>query len=290
MSEAVTATSPAVQLPSSEPSSQELAQKLIGEVKPLDTGETKPAEATPKPPEELDVPKKPDPMGPKFAALARKEQEVRKRELEVKAQEKPYREYLEAKKNAKANPQAYLEAGGITYDELTEYFLNGKVPKDAHVRELEARLTEAEKREKEREESSKKAEQARAAQAARNSVKDQVVKAGETFELVNKAEAYDDVCDVIVEHYQAHGEELSVERAAKMVEDYLENEIKKYAGLKKFKSLFGVTETAPKREENSNSPQQLKTLTNGLSQGSTETHVARTREEEIELAAKMLMS
>lgn len=237
--------------------------------------------------------KKADPLSAKYAALAREERRVQLERNKLKEESKGLPEFLQAKKNARMDPLAYIKASGIEpqefYDNLTQVILEGKVPKDAHVRELETKLEKIEREQLEREEANAKAEKERARQSAQRQVADTIISAGEEFELINSFKRHDLVCNEIVNHYKATGEDLPIKEAAQKVEIYLETQAEIFTNTNRFKSKYArAAETLAPALATPPDARGSKTLTNSASTGTTEPQRVKTREEEIEWAKKML--
>ncbi|MDQ3024778.1 MAG: hypothetical protein M3R04_10455 [bacterium] len=181
-----------------------------------------------------------------FAALSRKEKDIREREKGIKRFED-----LSAK--AKASPLEFLQEFGLSYDQLTDLILGGESEKpaptaDDRVAALEARL-EAERTERE---TSAKAAQEATIERQINTFKEGVLKhgiktAGDKFECINAKgdDGIELVWEVIESYHETHGEVLNWERAAIEVEQHLEAEARKVLGLKKFRQA-GATSEEPR--------------------------------------------
>jgi hypothetical protein len=242
---------------------------------------------------EPEAEKKPDPLSPKFAELARQERRLQMERAKFKEESKGLNDYLAAKKNARLNPLEYVKASGLDptefYENLTKFILDGKVPENAQVRELETKLEQFQREAKEKEEAAQKAETARQQQAARAQVRETVIKAGEKFELVNQYDQHDMVCDVIVKQYEATGEDLTIEQAAERVEKYLEEQAEKYIQTKRYQTKYPkALETKPGLSLVAPEAHQTKTLTNSASNGTTAPRPEMTDDEKMQWAIKML--
>lgn len=220
----------------------------------------------------------------KFAALARREKAAQIRvqeakELEAKiaareaaiAEKEARLEAFEAKrKGAKLNPKAFLDESGLTYQEITEYFLNDEKPtvsaETASIREeMNAWKKEQEDREtKAAEDAAQAAREAADAQIAAYKVRltEFVTTNADDYELINLHEQHDLVFETIQTHFEQSKKVLSNKEAADLVEKYLEEQIEKSVSTKKMQSRFGKKEEpTPERDAPKGSST---TLTNTL--------------------------
>jgi hypothetical protein len=239
-----------------------------------------------------------DNFAKRFAALSRKEKEIRAAQEETKAIKDQYTDYDTAKKLAKTNPDEFLKKFGVTYEELTEYYINGRPKVDPKVQEIEERLASFQKQAEEKEKKLQEEVRQSAIAKFRTEQEAQVKAMGDKFELVNAAKAYDLVYQVTQEYFDANKDKveniadamLSHEKAAEMVENYLEQELDKFSSTGKLKSKFGAkldpkTETSAKIEP----PKESKTLTNSMtSSANPNSSRPLTREESIERAARLI--
>ena len=205
-----------------------------------------------------------DQFSRKFAALSRREKDIRAKEAEYEYRMRELEERLQELQNPPEEPQApieerlrrnpfeTLEELGLGYDKLTELALNdGQLTPEMQMKlmrdelengykskfeELEARLSQ-----KEEEEEYNKYE------SIDNNFKQEIesfVNGKNEFELINANEASDLVYEVIEEHYNDTGRVLELDEAAQAVESYLEDELEKLMSLGKVKSRF-----SPRQEQ-----------------------------------------
>lgn len=237
------------------------------EEKPQSSHEEKPKEEPKKAPEK-------DKSSSRFAALARKDKEIRQRAAEADraaAELKAREEALKAREaqweaaKAKKSPMALLKELGYSYADVTqdvlgEYKAPPVDPMDERVNPLKDSLT-------------KQAEAQAALQAEVQALKDQLVnerrqkayEAGinsiretlndkDRYELVSTMgeEGVELVRDTVVEYWDRYQKELTIEEAADMVEKYYEKEyLEKIAATKKLQSRV-----APKAAVSTQSPQK----------------------------------
>ncbi len=243
--------------------------------------------------------KEEDRFARKFAELSRREKLVREGETKIKDIQSKYAEYEKAKKNAKDDPIAYLEASGLTYQELTERILEGKPKKDPALRELEERLAKVEQEKLDAIENSKKSEEEKQRTEYKLKQKEHIKAAGEKYELINSLDKYDLVFDTQVEYFHQNNKTLSHDEAADLVEKYLDTEIDKFKGVKKIKSKFeqkleaaleAKIEDKKPSVQTTSAKEPNKTLTNTMSMNQTSSGPGKllSREESLARAAAMI--
>ncbi|MAC53487.1 MAG: hypothetical protein CME31_13185 [Gimesia sp.] len=205
-----------------------------------------------------------DQFSRKFAALSRREKDIRAKEADYEYRMRELEEKLQELQNPPEEPQApieerlrrnpfeTLEEMGLGYDKLTELALNdGKLTPEMQMKlmreELEhgykSKFEELEERlaQKEQEEEYNKYE---SIETNFKQEIDSFVNGKDEFELINANGASDLVYDVIEEHYNDTGRVLNMDEAAEAVESYLEDELEKLMSLGKVKSRF-----SPRQEQ-----------------------------------------
>jgi adenosine deaminase len=226
----------------------------------------------------------------KFNALAKKERELFELEQSLKAKQNSFSSLDEFKKLAKRDPQKYLEESGLTYDELTEFYLSGGTAKDPKVYEVEEKVAEIERKLKEKEEMIARKEQEAAIQSFKLDQKKHIVQSADKYELINATGSFDLVYDVSKQYYEKHNKVLTNDEAAQMVEEYLEKEVEKVLKANKIRNKFATaenkTETAKKTDEGK---ETIKTLSNNMASGvNPSTAKPLSRDESLERAAALL--
>ena len=258
--------------------------------------------------EEAREPEKSDDFSRKFAALSRREKEIRAKEAEYDKRiaeleerlgsfgKKPEPEpELPIEYRLKKDPLRALEDMGLSYDKLTELALNdGKLTPEMQMRlmreELEGdykkKFEELENRLLEKERSDEQRRYDDIQRGFQNEIEDFVESNADRYELIQANEANDIIYDVIEEHYNDTGRILDIEEAAEAVENYLEEEAEKIFKLGKFRSKFGIENDFEQEE----SPRQSQvTLSNAMSAQANERVGRKLSDEESKaLAAKML--
>jgi len=223
---------------------------------------------------QTEAPKQDDKFASRFAALSRKEKEIRLREQKAEqerkaweAEKKALQEKLSPYENldevVKANPLKFLSEKGITYEELTKQVLNDQNPTAERMiqnleeklsRKYEAQLAELQKKieEKEAQEAEQQLEQQK--QAYRAEINDYVTK-NDKYELIALNNAQETVFEVILQHYEqtkAEGEPrvMEISEAADAVEAYLEEQASALLEKsKKLKSKLGASTPSSNKPE-----------------------------------------
>lgn len=250
-----------------------------------------------------------DQFASKFAALSRKEKDIRAREQEIERKieefearmaqlNKPQIEEKEEEQKEpelpleyrlKKDPLATLESLGVSYEDLTQLVLNdGQMPTDMQMRlmreelerdyktkfeELENKLTEKER-----------AEEEAKYQETINNFKSEInefINGNEQYELIQANDAYDLVYDVIEQYYEENGRILETQEAADQVEQYLEEEIKTVFEKSKKLGSWRSESAAPQAKTEA---RQSPTLSNSLSAKGIESTADRPLSREESLA------
>lgn len=206
-------------------------------------------EAAPEAPAPAPEPAPEKPRADRFALLARKEQDLLRKQQAVKQQQaqlarqaEELRAFEQAKKQALLNPLDALKQLGLTYEQITEFVLNDNKPTpNAEVMSVRQELEEFKRAQ--REEQEKLLEQQREMQTReqqaiiesfREEVGEYVSQHAETYELTNLYGGANLVSDVIEEHFKQSGKLLTIPEAAKLVEEHYEELARKAQQTKKF--------------------------------------------------------
>lgn len=186
-----------------------------------------------------------DNMTARFAALSRKEREVREAAERASETESKYKEYQDLEAMAKTDPMAILRKYGVDLDSVIQASLGIEKPEPTPEEQIKALRDEiAAERQKtiDDAEAAKKAEE-EALQASideailkhQNSITDHLSQNTEKYELITLQGAQDLVWEVTEAWYDANdGEILTPEVAADKVEDYLSEQVKKALKLSRF--------------------------------------------------------
>lgn len=250
----------------------------------------------------------------KFAALSRKEREIRDRERQVESKiaefeqkmaqleqqmspskEEPTEEQVAPLEyRIKKDPIKTLEEIGLPYETLTKLVLNdGQMPAEMQMKLMREEL-ESDYKSKFEELNNKLLEKEKAEEEAKynqviNGFKTEIndfVNSSESYELIQANDAHDLVYDVIEQYYQENGRILDTAEAADQVEQYLEEELQKV--LKKSKKLGNWNSEAVKPAATTTT-RQSPTLSNSLSaQGAPKTEGTLSESESLARAASLI--
>ena len=236
--------------------------------------EAAPVEAAPAP-----APAPEKPRSDRFAALARKEAEVFRKQQAVRAQQaeiarqaEEIRAFQEAKRQAALNPIDALKQLGLTYEQITEYVLNDNKPTpSAEVQSVRQELEEFKRVQREEQQRLVEQQKAMIAQeqqqiisAFRDEVNDYVTQHSETYELTALYGGHNLVSDVVEEHFKQSGKLLTIPEAAKLVEEHYEDLARKAQATKKFAATQQKV-ASPQGQTTATAPKIGPTLSNDLS-------------------------
>ena len=191
----------------------------------------------------------------KFAALSRKERDIRARETELAELEEKFRSMeqepeVPLEHRLRSNPLKVLEELGLGYETLTDLALNdGKLTPDMQMQlikdELEAdyqaKFQELERRLEEKDAKDQDEKYNSILSGFMDEIKNHVA-SDDKYELIQANDASDVVYEVMEEHYEESGNILSIQEAAEAVESYLEEEAEKLLKLQKIQSRLSGNE------------------------------------------------
>lgn len=255
--------------------------------------------------EQAQKPQTDDKFAPKFAALTRKEKELRQREQNyqaemkrIEAEKAELSKWRSEQKTAeqrlmekfKANPLKFAEEQGLSFEDLMAMQLNEQNPTPEMLikrtrEELEGAykkdLEELKNTLRQKEEESEKKQYESTVAGFKSEISDYINANPDSCELITINNKQDLVFDVIQEYYESTGRILSIEEAAKHTEEHLEEEAKKILGAKRFQ--------AQKKVEEPGSNKAAPTLSNTQSSEVPKSGERKlSREESLAQAAKML--
>lgn len=207
-------------------------------------------------------------LSPQVAALARKEQRFRQQQQEMEkerasiAAEKEEIAQLKAMK-AKLAAKDYSGLDGLVdYNEYSQYQvdkLNGSDPVAEEIKRLNGKLNDLEKSTQDN-----VTKQFEAAVSERRTATNALIESSPEFPRIKKAKAQEAVVKHILDTWENDSQELSIEQAAKEVEQLLVEKAKQWAAL-----LEDEKEAVVEGEKKQLPPlkQGLKTLTNQVTAG-----------------------
>tara|TARA_R110002126_G_scaffold172712_8_gene321522 strand:- start:198 stop:1055 length:858 start_codon:yes stop_codon:yes gene_type:complete len=247
----------------------------------------------------------PDPVVPednmtaRFAALSRKEKEVREAQEVAKSDAAKYQEYKDLEGLAKTDPMAILSKYGMSLDDLITHSL-GADDTPATVEEQLIALREEIANEKKSVEDKAKASQDAEEKALQDSIDTAVLKHKgdidthlqenkDKYELINIHGGQGLVWEVTEQWFDANnGEILSPDVAASKVEAYYEEQVRKSMQLSRFKEAQGTNDPVSTQFETTTPKRDIQTLTSESSSpaGSKTVHL---NDEESKRAAAALI-
>lgn len=240
------------------------------------------------PPQEDTPTEKVEPLSTQFAQLARKEKALRAkaqaaeaaakareaellaREEALKAKESEYLTNYIPKSRFKADPLSVLTEEGISYDEITQAILNPQAQQDprvlAEIEKLKSELNQQKQYQEEQQKQQVAAQKMQYDQAVAQIRQDtrQLVEQDPAFETIKETGSIDDVVDLIERTYHQDKILLTVEEAAKEVEEYLIEQALRLAKINKIRTRLSPAEQAQKQPVAQKQPQSMNTLTNAV--------------------------
>lgn len=225
-------------------------------------------------------------LSPQLTALARKEQTFRKQEQAFKTQQLEFKAKQEAfeksqadfavlsksKERLAADDYSVLDELGVSYEKYTNYLLNkgeGETTENKAIKELRDELngikTQQEEQETKRKESIDK-QYAETIKQYERGIADLIAKDPE-YESIKETKAEAHVLQHILDTFNEDGETLTIEQAAKEIEEFIVEDALAMSKLKKIQAKL----QPPVEEKKQIQPpkQAMKTLTNQVAaQGS----------------------
>lgn len=244
------------------------------------TGEQAPDAAAPKQDATDKFTQKLELLARKERALWRERQTIAQEKQRIAEMEAKWKSYEEKKTKAKDNPLDYLSEAGLSYDELTQFMLNGGKPAEKSelqiLREeferLRSEQTEKEQRMQEQQQQAQAAEQMQVIEGFKSDIAEFVEANKSVYEISSHRDAVDDIYATISEAYAISLEEwtatgkrgpapklMDIKIAADLVEEFYEKEVMRLAETKKLKERLGIQQKAEQETK-----QPSKTLTNNM--------------------------
>lgn len=196
----------------------------------------------------------------KFAALSRKDKELRAKEKALREHEAAVKEWRETQQLIKENPLAFMQKSGLTLEQLISLSLQQPPEPDPLRQELAQVKQKLEGWDKQYEEALKAQHDAAEAEAeaqSKASIKSFIEGAKDKFELIAVNDAIDDVYDLIYEDWISQDvppdqrTPMSLEKAAQAVEDYYFEEAQKFLKANKIRAALSQKETSEGRQPGS---------------------------------------
>ena len=215
-----------------------------------------------------------DPLASRFAALSRREREVREQARVAKEAAKSLEEYERVRGLAKSDPTKLLEHFGLDYDAVTRHVLDqvegAGGAEAARIKKLEARIAEIDAKREEITTRYERDQQSQVVAQHRAGLERLVAAGGEKFELVaaRGGAALDEVQKLLPAYYEQTGRVLSDEEALELIEGELlkqeRENLERLRGTKKLGTAFAA-KAADERTDAPAGATRPTTLTNGQS-------------------------
>jgi len=179
-------------------------------------------------------------LSPQLSALARKEQAFRQREQAFKERERALESKLAeaeqySKLKAKLSSKDYsdLESFGLSYEEYTKYLLEKQTGEDPQKQALKKLEDEISSLKKSTEENATKEYEETVAEYRKEITA--LADKDPRFSSVKELKRQEAALRLIIDSWEEDNEEVSVEQALKLVEDYSVEEAKQFSALTKLK-------------------------------------------------------
>ena len=211
-------------------------------------------------------------------ALKAREAALAQREAQLQAQAPDLSKYI-PKDRFLQDPISVIEENGMNYDELTQRYVTRQPTDPSVTRAMQAmqdEIKELKAANAKVYESQTEAQKQAYAGAIKQIKNDTInlVKSDPQFETIKQTNSIDDVVELIEETYKQDGIVLSVDEAARQVEDYLVEEAMKLTRIGKIQQRLQSTSngsgTLQAQKQQNAQPQQqqqrpgMKTLTNAV--------------------------
>lgn len=260
----------------------------------IDSTQQQPQEAASEATQSTPEDKAQETLSPKFAALARQQKMLRQQQRQIEDARKAMeaeRQEIEKAKSWKTrltqDPYSVLLEAGLTSDKAAALMLQQPDPaaQQLHLLQEEIKALKASQ-----EQSSTKFEQMQKQQYedAKKQIRSDVtslINSDETFETIKAMDSAEAVVDLIEKTFVDEGRLMTVEEAAKEIEDYLSAEVMKFTQLKKVKSKLIPPQPDPgiQKQDLTQKP-SMTTLSNRAVQSQARPMTARERRERAILA------
>jgi hypothetical protein len=205
-------------------------------------------------------------LASKFAALSKREKQLREREKLLNAKLEAEKQKWESETSEKLkstvsveelrnDPLSAIEKAGLTFEQFAQIILNdGKPTTEMMLSQAEKKmLSKIEDLERKLQEKDQMGEKQREEAAKQNMLSDiqTLVESDNKYEFIKANEAFDLVIDTMERHYnktmeeEGEGRILSIQEAADAVEAYFEQEAEKLLKLQKVQSKFKPAQAKP---------------------------------------------
>lgn len=236
------------------------------------------------------------PGGDRFAALAKKERALQKQMSEIKAAQAKMSDWEKARTEATTNPIKALEMLGLSYEQITQFMLNGnKVTPELEIQAVKKQIADMKveqenkvKAELEASQNKAKAEYQRTLSEFNQEVGDFVKQHSGDYELTAMYQGEAIISATIEQHYTNTKKILSIKDAADLVEKYFEDQVAAAQKTKKFQAKQTPKEEKGQPKRESVSKQSTPTISNELTSSAPSLLPAKTEQDRINRAMAAL--
>lgn len=214
----------------------------------------------------------PEAADPRLQAFAKKEQQLRKMQIEMQAEKarweqeatKYQTDYL-PKSRLQEDPLSVLSEMGYDTQKLSEMLLNAPNANDPTVRMFQSKIKALEEKQAAADRRAEEAVKGQFEQAKKQIANEAklLVDGSADYETIKSAGMHDAVTELILQTFEQSGVLMDVSEAAQQVEEHLINEGLKFAKLGKIQKRMQPTEPAQAAAATS---QGMKTITQNMTQ------------------------
>jgi hypothetical protein len=223
---------------------------------------------------------KPDQFSKGFAAMAKKDRELRARQAQLRQMEQQIQEreaqIARFEQLKLQNPIEAMKALGLTYEDVTNFQLNGgqNPTAEMEIKNIKQQMQEYVRRqEAEKQAILQRQQQAQQQQVQQTlntfkaEVADFVKSKPDEFELTNMEgdEAYDLIASTVEQHFYQTQQIMPKEQAAKLVEEYLTQDAEKKRMAKKFQQQVQPAKSGQPSEPGFQTKSAMDRASNALS-------------------------
>lgn len=219
-------------------------------------------------------------LSPQFAALARKEKALRAEANKLKSERESWLQEQGKFKGSDYVPKERLQREaiqvlnemGMSHDQIAQMLLSQPTAQDPRIPGLLAKIEELEGKTN-KIDSTLNDSQAKAVEQAVNQIRNEakiLIDSDAAYETIKASDGLESVVEHIKRTYEEDGVFLSVEDAAKEVEEALVEQAIRLAGLSKVKQKLQPPVEDPKLQQTRQS-QPIKTLTHDMTSAPTKT-------------------
>lgn len=221
-------------------------------------------------------------MAKKERTLWRERQRIESETQRLASERAEYEKWKQTKEKAKSNPLEYLSEAGLSYDQLTQFMLNGGKPTEkdelSALRDEFKRLREEQEQDKKKQTDNQTQAQAQAEAQAIATFKEDIGEFVETnkstYELCATRDATEDIFTTISDAFKIRIQEwnengrigrppgpMAIKDAADIVEEFYEKEVLRLSETQKMRSKL---QPQPTTEGQTRTKEPSKTLTNNM--------------------------